>query len=224
MDDENDSPRRSSIPPELKKTIPISEYRYLSQCQEQFEKLADWVLENLNHQIGMGNLVEGEGAVDTVTRLLHPMADPGYMGHISFVKADDGAVCSFGSLWDPKCALATQGSSIYEVLEEMKEVISLYEAEIGRRWGHEVLTGQWGTSTVAYRNQIVRAANELQGRLVELDQHGLVGVEAGPSTLIVYLVQGTSEYDGPWTFGPENFRVNVEYVEEDVDNFEELVH
>lgn len=217
-----------SFPPELKKQVPISNYRYMKTCTEQFEKLCDWLMEHMDHQIGMGDLVSGESAVDMVIRLLKPMAHRGYLGHTALiVDADDGVVIVDGSLWDARSNIVTQGTSIAEALKNLKDCFYLYEEVIAKKFGSEALTGLREPEAASAADHLTKWAEILEMQLQRSGQPGLIEVLSGITGLVVYLARGTAEYEGPWKFPTDDghlLPVTVEYVDQDSELVEEVTH
>lgn len=51
--------------------LSISRLYEMKHCEREIDRLSDFLLKNYPHQIGRGNLKEGESAVDVAIRLLN---------------------------------------------------------------------------------------------------------------------------------------------------------
>jgi hypothetical protein len=170
-----------------------ADYELLQTKAKEFDLLAEWLHENMNHQIGVTG---SEGAREMVQRILMPFVEPALIGYVSFIATDDeesevaNVVCD-GRLWNMN-GVATQAMTVDEALDRLKDVFSLYEMEIAKKWGPRVLVEK-----TEYARIQERMAEEIDNLRAFLGRdENVVSVVPGVRGFVVYLKDLGMRIDG----------------------------
>lgn len=163
--------------------VSTDEYSELEFKAEEYDALADWMERNLYHLIDK----DSESPLQAVQRLMAPFTEPRTLGYVTFIATEDreqeiaNVVCD-GRLYNGN-GLATQGLTVDQVLDRLKEVFFLYENEIAAKWGPRVLVEK--EEYVRVQSTMAEEIDKLRSFLSH--DSNVVRVEAGVRGFVVFL-------------------------------------